>query len=144
MICGFVESFKSKRFCRICYASKEEYQELLEENENLLRDKTSYDRDIADKIFSDSGIKEECIFNKIENYDICENISVDEMHDLSEGAVSYSLSGSIEGLISTEKITLEKIKNRIESFPFCEREKSNKPRPLFYLQGKKGGKKTEN
>lgn len=140
IICGLTDSFKSKRFCRICYASNEECQEMIEKIKALFRDKKSYEKDIAEGNFSNSGLKEECVFNKINKFAIYENPSLDVMHDINEGVIPYTISKVIEGIIRTEKITLGMINNRIEIFDYNELKKSNKPRPLFYCQGKKGGK----
>ncbi|XP_051173978.1 uncharacterized protein LOC127289825 [Leptopilina boulardi] len=140
-ICGFSESFIANRFCRICTATKEQCQKLLEEDEHLLRDVKSYEKVVAEEKFADSGLKEKCIFNDIKNFHICENISVDVMHDILEGVASYTIAKVIHEIISSEKITLATINNKIDSFSYGTLETSNKPRPLFYAQGKKGAQK---
>ncbi|XP_051165298.1 uncharacterized protein LOC127284058 [Leptopilina boulardi] len=141
MICGFTDSFKFIRFCRICTATNTQCFEMIEEDESLLRDVKSYEKNIVEKNFSDSGLKEKCVFNEINKFDIGENKSLDFMHDVPEGVGVYTMSKIIEGLISTKEISLEVINNRIESFPLNEVEKSNRPRPIFYSVGKKGGQK---
>lgn len=141
MICGFTDSFKSNYYCRICTASNKQCQEMIEENEDLLRDIESYEEDITGNNLAESSIKEECIFNKINKFHIAENMSLDPMHDVPEGVADYTMSKAIEGIISTEKISLQTINNRIETFEFNELEISNRPRPLFYTVGQKGGRK---
>lgn len=114
---------------------------MVEEDESLLRDVKSYEKDISEKNFSDSGLKEECVFNEINKFNIAENKTLDFMHDVPEGVGIYTMSKVLEGLISTEKISLQIVNNRIESFPLNEKEKSNRPKPIFYSVGKKGGQK---
>lgn len=141
MICGFPDGFRSKYYCRLCTASSAQCEEMLEEDESLLRDIKSYEKEFAEKKCVESSIKEECIFNKINNFHIAENQSVDFMHDVPEGVAIYSMSKLTEGIMSSEKISLKTINNRIETFQFNEIEISNKPRPLYYSTGKKGGQK---
>lgn len=141
MICGFTDSFKYIRFCRICTATNIQCFEMIEEDESLLRDVKSYEKNIVEKNFSDSGLKEKCVFTEINKFDIGENKSLDFMHDVPKGVGVYTMSKIIEGLISTKEISLEVINNRIESFPLNEVEKCYRPRPIFYSVGKKGGQK---
>lgn len=140
-ICGFSSSFMAKYFCRICSATSDQCHNMIEEDETLLREKQSYQKDVVENKFEKTGIKEECIFNKLNKFDITENMSVDIMHDVSEGIIPYTLSNVLESLIKENVITLDTINKRIESFRYNELEKSNKPRVLFFSQGKKGGQK---
>lgn len=114
---------------------------MIEENEALLRTEESYEKFAETKTFEETGIKEKCIFNKINNFHITRNKSGDVMHDVPEGVIPYSLSKSLEGLINDKIISLEMINNRIQSFEYNDLEKSNKPRLLYYSNSKKGGRK---
>ncbi|XP_051172571.1 uncharacterized protein LOC127288909 [Leptopilina boulardi] len=114
---------------------------MIEESEALLRTAKSYLEDLKKNSFETTGIKEECIFNEMEDFEINENITGDVMHDCPEGIFDYTLSKVVEGLIEDNLITLDKLNNRIDTFPYNDLEKQNKPRPLFYSVGKKGGRK---
>ena len=90
--CGFVESFgKSLRYCRICTATSEQCKLMCEEDSTLLRNREDYEKNVHEISVNsksyDSGIKEDCLFNRIKNYHIVENKSVDLMHDICEGVV---------------------------------------------------------
>ena len=107
------------------------------EDINLIRSVESYKKDILKDKFAATGLKERCAFNALNKFHICENVTLDVMHDFSEGVALYTISKVLQSLIKEKIITLEIINNRIESFRYAF-EKRNKPRPLFYLQGKKG------
>ena len=66
---------------------------------------------------------------------------VDVTHDLCEGIGAYTIEKVLESLIQTKVISLEIINNRIDSFPYNDTEKPNKPRALFFRVGKKGSSK---
>lgn len=139
-ICGFSESFKAKRFCRICSATESESQTMTIEDPNLVRTVKSYNNDILKNKFPETGLKEQCVFNKVHKFHICENISVDVMHDLSEGIAAYTVGGVLEALIKTKVLTMKIINYRIETFSYNEVEKKNKPRSLFLTPAKGGSK----
>ena len=142
-ICGFSESFTANYYCRICRAPKSLCEQLTVEYETYLRDVVSYEMDVLQNRFEKTGIKERCIFNDIKNFHICENISVDVMHDLYEGIVNYTLGKIIQNLLNSNVFSLEVLNNRIESFPYNETEKKNKPRPIYYTIGNKGVNKVK-
>lgn len=138
-ICGFSESFTANRFCRFCSATIAQCQELAVEDETLVRTINTYESDVLKNDLYGTGIKERCVFNNIKKFHIAENKCVDVDHDVGEGIAAYTISKVVESLVKTNVITLEIINNRIDSFPYNETEKSNKPRPLFFRTGKKGG-----
>ena len=140
-ICGFSESFTANLFCRFCSATIAQCGELRVEDETLLRTIDTYELDILKNDVYETGIKEKCIFNNIKNLHITENMCVDVTHDLCEGIGAYTIEKVLESLIPTKVISLEIINNRIDSFPYNDTEKSNKPRPLFFRVGKKGRSK---
>ncbi|OXU19437.1 hypothetical protein TSAR_011763 [Trichomalopsis sarcophagae] len=55
------------------------------EDKSKIRNKQDYENDLKINKVSSTGIKEECVFHKIKDFHICENISVDMMHDILEG-----------------------------------------------------------
>lgn len=82
----------------------------------LLRTVQSYTLDVLQNNYSNTGIKEECIFNKINNFHICENIIVDVMHDLSEGVAAYTIGKILQALITAKILSLSIINNHIKTF----------------------------
>lgn len=89
---GFIESFTNTRFCRICYAGPDEVVILSKKNEILLRTKDKYNDDVSNINVPKTGVKELCVFNKVKNYHVIENASVDAMHDILEGVANYVLA----------------------------------------------------
>ena len=140
-ICGFSESFMAKRFCRFCSATIDQGRELAVEDETLVRTVESYDLNAIQNDFSETGIKENCILNKLSKFHIAENMCVDVTHDLCEGIQAYTVGKVLESLIKTNVISLEILNNKIDSFPYNDTENSNKPRPLYFTVGKKGSRK---
>ncbi len=136
--CGFVGGFKSKCYCRICYATSEECSKMVSELSQKLRCKNRYELDLKVGDVTKTGLKERCVFNTINNFHIYENVSVDLMHDIWEGVAAYDLSKVIDSLIKDGTLSLDIVNSRIKSFPYIESEKRNKPRPLYYEASKKG------
>ena len=130
-IVGFVESFKETHCCRICTASYDEMQSMTEESVGLLRNRSKYDKAINEIDFSNTGIKEPCEFNKIINFHVADNFSLDIMHDAFEGVCKYVMQGLIEKLIIKYKLfTLEYLNRQIKNFKFPSDVESNRPPPL--------------
>ena len=83
-----------------------------------------------------TGIKSECLFNKLINFHIAENKTLDIMHDLFEGVVKYTLTKVLTCLIFINKLfSLETLNQRILTFCYGEVER-NKPRPIEKDTGK--------
>lgn len=119
-ILGFTESFSASFPCRFCYIPKK-----LQESEttlisNLIRTKISYERDV--KIIQNvtqTGIREECVFNNVLAFHVTENFSADIMHDLFEGVCNWEMALILNYLIYVDKIfTLECLNKHIEFFNF--------------------------
>ena len=140
-ICGFSESFTATRYCRICSGTYCMCQEMIRENESLIRTVESYERDVLAANFVLAGIKERCVFNQLKNFHITENISFDVTHDFCEGIIEYSVGKVLDTLVRNNIISLHTINCRIASFLYGELEKPIKPRPLQKTISKKGGLK---
>ena len=61
------------------------------------------------------------------------------MHDLYEGVAPYTVQNVLQALINKKILSLSTINNRTETFNRSDNEKPNRPRPLYYTQGEKGG-----
>lgn len=76
---------------------------------------------------SKTGIKERCLFNNVESFNVTENYFVDIMHDLFEGVCKYVMGNILYHLIFVEKIfTVEAFNSKIQNFDF-KFESKNKP-----------------
>lgn len=72
-----MESFKSTKNCRFCYAGPESIKIMIEEDIALLRTKEGYKKDVETIMTSISGVKEYCVFNELEDYHLIENTCAD-------------------------------------------------------------------
>lgn len=73
-IFDFVPSFRDTTFCRICRSHPSEWKFMVEEQEDLLRTKQNYERDLALPNSKDWGIVGDCAFNSVKNFHIMENV----------------------------------------------------------------------
>lgn len=110
-ILGFSKGFNSCYYCRICTIIKQHAQKCINEDERYIRTQNDYLNCVINSTF---GIKEKCIFNKIPNFHILENLSVDPMHDLLEGVCRYDFSKILNNFIYVEQFfTLEVFNDRL-------------------------------
>ena len=127
-ILGFVESFKSHYICRICKATSEETWDLVAEDESKLRTKINYITGVKQADAAKTGIKEECVFHKVNGFQLTENVTVDMMHDVLEGVCMYVMTSLIYTFVFEKHyFTLEDLNTRITDFEYDSIEKSNKP-----------------
>lgn len=100
-VLGFSESFNSTYFCRLCRANSKECSQGIFINPDDLRTIENYQKDLEEK---NAGVREDCIFHKLDNYHIIKNQSQDFMHDGPEGLVHYSLGNILVGLIEEDNL----------------------------------------
>jgi len=122
---GFVRSFNSTRFCRVCKRSKQETQFDSHENKDSLRNKTNYYSDLLDNNVKLTGVNSKCILNELANFHVTERFSFDIMHDIFEGVAEYDVCKVIMKIIKTKVLALSTINNRKHLFPFGEIEIGN-------------------
>lgn len=91
-ILGFSETFNSGQPCRVCTATIEQMKKMTREDVSLLRTRESYEP-------NSDGVKSSCIFNKVKGFHVCENYSLDLMHDLFEGVANYLMVNVLQYLI---------------------------------------------
>lgn len=110
-IFGFVTSFNSQNWCRICTTDKIETQSQVKENPHMLRTVENYRQHCKDY---STGIKAECIFNEIPNFHIIENATADIMHDVFEGICRYEIAKILNIFITKERFfSLEILNERL-------------------------------
>lgn len=117
-ILGFVESFSATHFCRICYAGPSKTRVMTKEDTTELRSKEEYEKDVQKCNFSETGIKEACIFNELKEYHVCQNQSVDKMHDVDEGLSNYVMAKILLKLIEEEHFSIDYVNNALNSIDF--------------------------
>lgn len=117
---GFVESFNSNYYCRICMLSKNLCQTSCKEIPSEMRTRKNYEEalnvigDSSKVDFSETkGIKRNCILNELQYFHVTQNFNVDIMHDVQEGTIPFMLrlifNYCIDSGICSEKSLIEKI-----------------------------------
>lgn len=92
----------------------------------LLRNYENYYNDLAVKNVSETGIKEECVFNTIPSIDIIQIPSVDRMHGCLEGVGHYSMIPILKHLSQLNPLILGKLNYRMNMFDYGS-DRLNKP-----------------
>ena len=114
----FTRSFAKTVCCRICYASAEQWKKMVRENVALLRTKERYQMDIERINTRETGVREECVFNKLINFDVIENCYGDFMHDALEGVNNYVMSRVIIHFTGSKKFKIEFVNNVMHNMDF--------------------------
>lgn len=128
-ILGFVTSFSSTHFCRICYGGSAHTRVLTKELLDLLRSKDKYELDAETPKMPETGIKESCIFNRIPGFHVILNVCLDIMHDLFEGVANYVIALILLKLIELNCFSIQELNNILRTMDF-DFETSNRPLPI--------------
>jgi len=137
-ILGFVGSFSANHYCRICRSYKDDTQKMCRESELSIRNVQNYESDLSVNNVSLTGINEPCIFHKIPNFHVTDNIVCDFMHDIPEGVARYDMALIISGLIEKNYFSMAELNNRILMFNYGVTEKQNTPPFIRDTDIKKG------
>ena len=129
-ILGFNESFNTNYSCRFCKIDKKNSYISINDNIENRRTPNNYEEDLARNDPASTGIKTNCVFNKIKSFHCTENFCVDVMHDIFEGVAKDVLCRSIIYFIENKYFTIDLLNLRILNFPFNKISKSNKPPKL--------------
>lgn len=127
-VLGFVTSFRSHFYCRICQCSSKETDVLTTENESKLRTINNYKTDLQLSNFSKTGIKEECAFHRVDGYNM-DNVTVDLLHDWLEGVLMYVFNRLIRTFLEKGYFSLSELNARLKNFNYGS-DNLNKPPPI--------------
>lgn len=122
-IFGLHENFSSNYYCRFCTAPKAEMTNQISEKEQYIRLKNDYEGHVSNQI----GIKEFCIWHKLNNFHLYENLTCDIMHDLYEGMFRYDMALIISALISKNFFNLDNLNSRLKYYTYENFEKNIPP-----------------
>lgn len=118
-ITGFNESFSSNFPCRMCKINKRDMTQQFYQDDCLLRTADNYKLDLNLNDPSLTGIKEECIWLKVDNFDLFSQMGYDIMHDWHEGVIKYIMSSLLVALMDECKFfTITHVNNKISAFNF--------------------------
>lgn len=134
---GFVESFNSSHYCRMCRSSKIEVQSIFREDASKLRTLESYFEDLTLDDPKSTGIKSECVWFPLIGFNLFENVTVDLLHDYLEGCCRYTMDFLLRYIVQESKlISLKTLESRIARFdygPDC----GSKPNNCLIIDGSK-------
>ena len=137
-IFGLVESFSANKFCRFCLINHEEINQKLKESDCILRNISNYNSLLRIRDPKQSGIKEECVFNKILGFHVTKNPAVDVMHDIGEGILRYDIALMLNYYINVRKFfTLDYVNTKIRAFHYGSKNNVNKPPEILESHLKK-------
>lgn len=90
--------------------TRRDAQNLVNEETKSIRTRNDYFHCVINSTF---GIKEDCIFNKIHDFHISKNMSIDPMHDLPEGICRYNIAKILNNFIYVEQLCTLEVFNEI-------------------------------
>ncbi|KAK5648036.1 hypothetical protein RI129_002928 [Pyrocoelia pectoralis] len=122
-ILGCLESFSATTFCRFCITTKTCTELQTIEDEKSIR----YVRDYTNHLSQKLGVKENCIWNGLNNFHIYENLSCDIMHDLYEGIHRYEMAAITSKLIESGCFSLNLLNSRVRYYSYEKFEKNIPP-----------------
>lgn len=132
-LCGFVESFSAHHFCRLCMADKDICALACTDDSLELRTREQYSQQLkrlqdGTLTTKECGIKRSCLLNTLHYFHIAENVTVDIMHDLSEGIIACELKLMLFSFIFCRNyFSLELLNARLASFDYGYSDRRNKP-----------------
>lgn len=128
---GFVECFSAHFYCRICKSKKCDMHYQYKPCSNTIRTIANYEEDVRMDNVSETGIKEESIFNTLSYFHVVNNHSVDFMHDVQEGVCHYVLLFLIKKFANTYNFfTISDLNKRIQLFNYGYQQNINKIVPI--------------
>lgn len=141
-VLGFVESFSATYFCRICKCSKTECQMLTTENHDEHRDIKDYLECVQKYLSEDKpvdvkltkGVKRYCLLNDLKYFQMFDNLSVDIMHDLHEGAIPKFLEIFFTELMRKGYLKEPDIQSMVRDFNYGSLFKEYRPSLLRILR----------
>lgn len=133
-ILDLVESTRANFYCRMCKRNYEQRQTDLIEYSKSLRTRQNYESDLQLADPSQTGIKNNCVFNKIPSFHLVCNVYFDVMHDLWEGVCLYGLQHCLHYFITIKKyFSLDDLNRRKNLFVFGKLNSSNIPNDIKEL-----------
>lgn len=91
-IFGFSESFNCLVPCRFCLCSKTDCCKNVSQNNFKMRTEQTHVSNTVNRHVTTSGIKEECMWNKLSSFHVVYDYSVAIMHDVLEGVCNFDIS----------------------------------------------------
>lgn len=134
---GFAQSFSAEYYCRFCECTKTETKEIVDENVAKRRSEGSYSEQIQ-RLEANSelnlketrGIRKNCSFNRLHNFHVMNNLSIDIMHDIFEGVIPFSLKFFFQYCIDIAISSHSDLLRQVRDFNYGTLNIRNKPSTL--------------
>jgi hypothetical protein len=118
-ILGYTQSFSAHHFCRVCRISKKQANTAAFDCSSLQRTQINYKNDVDLADVSETGIKEESVWNQVPGFHVTQNVAFDIMHDLLEGVCRYDLSKIFYHFICDKQFfSWDTLNARVQGFDF--------------------------
>lgn len=117
-MCGLLSNFHANYACRFCKLHCTLCKTTCYEDETVLRTRTSYATDLALENSSLTGIKEDCVLNKVNSFHVTENAYVHIMHDILEGIAHYDMISIINHFINIGDFNLSDLNHSVQMFHY--------------------------
>lgn len=135
-ILGFTTSFRSHSFCRFCKIKLYDIQDKFYEDPNLMRNENNYSSDLLKNDTKSTGIVEQCIFHKMTDFHVTQNLSVDTLHDILEGTCQYDLGQILRNFIEVKKyFELDEFNNWLKGFDYGHNKNTPPEILLAHIKG---------
>ncbi|KAG5685095.1 hypothetical protein PVAND_014296 [Polypedilum vanderplanki] len=140
---GFTLSFNSTMFCRFCTMTREDSKKMTKVHPTLMRSRQQYDTDLLKNDLKTTGLRQNCLFNVLDNFHCIDNFVVDIMHDLFEGIIKYDVAMCLMNIIEDKNldISLNTINNLKQGFDYNDIDIGNLSKPLSEKHLKQGALK---
>ncbi|KAJ1525813.1 hypothetical protein ONE63_009016 [Megalurothrips usitatus] len=112
-VCGFVEGFSAYHYCRICNVHRDQAKQMFVEDPALLRTPENYAAAVELQDPQETGVKEECIFNRLPSFETPTDICVDQFHDLTEGVAHYTMLSVLKHFHGLNSMFINTLNNRM-------------------------------
>lgn len=135
-ICGMKRSFNANNYCRICKLTKEECWKALSAPSHMIRTGNESKRMLlrnGDKM----GLVFHSELNDIPGFNVFDNVTVDPMHDVTEGTIPIVLMIFFKHLSNSNILDFKQIVALILSYDLPSLESKNKVKNINVIEGKK-------
>lgn len=139
IVLGFSKGFHANYYCRVCTMHRTECEFAVKENTGKLRSTLSHQENIdfrqdnpAAKLTDTEGVRMDCLYNKLENFDMFDNVSLDVMHDIHEGIIPSFLEVFFDYIIRHKIATEDEIISKIRDYNYGPLFEKKKPSLLSF------------
>lgn len=138
MLLGMNESFQAHFYCRICTIDKISADTASEANDSLWRTSASFSQYSNQLKYANSdtmlsfGVKHKSAMFNLNYFDVCDNSTVDVMHDFLEGICQRELKLFFEFCFESKIMDLTELNRRVQAFDYGLHNRGNFPSHIYF------------